>query len=279
MPAPVRRPRIIAIVVLLLALLGNSASAPSPANAAGTAITTDTLNLRVGFLTTSNVKLVMPEGATVEIVNRSQNGYWKVVYQGVRGYAHGDYLDFSGGGGGNSGGGATGNARTTSSLNLRSGPSTSNRVLLVMPSGAGVSLTGGSSNGFLELTYQGTTGWASADYISTSGGGGSNPGSGNAGTAYTTSALNLRAEPSTGVRVLLVIPSGAAVTLTGATQNGFSGVTYGGATGWAYTEYLSSSPSDPGSGNAGVAYTTSSLNLRAEPSTGVRVLLVIPAGA
>lgn len=285
MPAPSARIRFVLPLLLLAAMVGNLALPATSARAAGTAVTTDSLNLRVGFLPTSRVKLVMPEGATVEIVNRSQNGYWKVIYQGVRGYAHGDYLDFDGGssnGGGSSGGGATGSARTTSSLNLRAGPSTSDRVLAVMPSGAAITLTGETANGFLALTYQGTSGWASADYISTEGGAPTNPGSGNAGTAYTTSSLNLRAEPSTGVRVLLVIPSGAAVTLTGSTQNGFSGVTYQGTTGWAYSDYLGASPgapSNPGSGNAGVAYTTSSLNLRAEPSTGVRVLLVIPSGA
>lgn len=262
MPVLVRRcMRFVVLLALLLPLAGAALMDAPDANAAGTAVTTSSLNLRVGYRTTSKVKLVMPAGATVEIVNKSQNGYYKVIYQGVRGYAHGDYLRIgsSGGsnGGGTSGGGATGGARTTSSLNLRSGPSTSDQVLLVMPPGASVSLTGQSSNGFLELTYQGTTGWASSSYISTSGGGGNSdggstdPGSGDAGTAYTTSSLNLRSGPSTSDRVLLVIPSGAAVTLTGTSQNGFSGVTYNGTRGWASSTYLSTSGGGGSNGGGG----------------------------
>ena len=115
-----------------------------------------------------------------------------------------------------------------------------------MPSGARVSLTGETSNGFAKLTYQGTTGWASSQYLSTSGGGsnngggsGTDPGSGNAGSATTTSSVNLRAGPSTSDRVLLVVPSGAGVTLTGTNQNGFSGVSYNGTRGWISSQYLS----------------------------------------
>lgn len=255
---------------------------------AATAVTTDSLNLRVGFRVSSKVKLVMPAGSVVEIVNRSQNGYWKVVYEGVRGYAHGDYLDFSGGGGSSSGdNGSTGNATTTSSLNLRAGPSTADRVLLVMPSGASVSLTGESQSGFLRLTYQGTTGWASSTYISTGGGSGdgsADPGSGNAGSARTTSSLRLRSGPSTSSSVILTMPSGASVTLTGSAQNGFSGVVYQGTSGWAATDYLTtlggdSGTVDPGSGNGGSATTTSSLRLRSGPSTSASVILTMPAGA
>jgi uncharacterized protein YraI len=235
---------------------------------AASAVTTSRLNLRVGNKLTSKVKLVMPEGAEVDVLNRSQNGYYKVVYQGIRGYAHGDYLDFSGGGsssggGGVSSGGSTGNASVTSSLNLRSGPSTSDSVILVMPSGATVTLTGDSSNGFLGVTYKGTTGWAYSDYIGSAGqssGGGSDnsqdPGSGNAGSAKTTSNLNLRNGPSTSASVILVMPEGAKVTLTGSASGNFLGVTYKGTSGWASADYLDSSGGSSGGGSSGGSYDT-----------------------
>jgi uncharacterized protein YraI len=112
-----------------------------------------------------------------------------------------------------------------------------------MPPGAAVTLTGRSANGFLGVTYNGTSGWAYADYIGTSrqAGNDPDPGSGNAGTAYTTSDLNLRSGPSTNRRVILVMPPGAAVTLTGENSNGFLGVTYRGTSGWASATYLSTS--------------------------------------
>jgi len=289
------------MAAMLCAILGADLMIGTRNVSAQIATTTTALNLRAQMSTSAPVKLVMPAGATVEVIRRLSNGFYRIVYQGVGGYAHGDYLNIGGtsGGGSNNGGssgGATGSARTTSSLNLRAGPSTSDRVLLVMPSGASVTLTGETSNGFSKLTYQGTTGWASSQYLSTSGGGSNNggstptnPGSGPSGNATTTSSLNLRAGPSTNDRVLLVMPLGARVTLTGETSNGFSKLTYQSTTGWASTQYLSTSGggsingggsgSDPGSGNAGTAYTTSSVNLRAGPSTSDRVLLVVPSGA
>jgi uncharacterized protein YraI len=170
-------------VLLLAGLIFSSAGAAisiRPQTAfAGSATTTTALNLRAKASTSSAIKLVMPAGSTVTTIRRLSNGFYRVLYQGVGGYAHGDYLSFDGGGGSSSGGGGsdiatggeTGNASTLSSLNLRAGPSTSDRVLLVMPSGATVSLTGESSNGFLRMTYQGTKGWGYGSYIGTAGSG------------------------------------------------------------------------------------------------------------
>jgi uncharacterized protein YraI len=59
-----------------------------------------------------------------------------------------------------------------------------------------------------------------------------------AGTAVTTAALNLRAEPSTSARILAVMPENTTVKLTGEGSNGFAKVVYGNLTGWAYTAYL-----------------------------------------
>ena len=247
-PALRRRLHLALTTLLVLTALGLALAAPARPAHAATVVTTSDLNLRVGYRPTSKVKLVMPEGAALEIVNRRQspNGYWKVVYQGIRGYAHGDYLDFSGGG--SDGGGSTGTAATTSVLNLRSRASTSAAVLLVMPEGASVSLTGQSSNGFLGVTYQGTSGWASADYLST-GGGGSDDGGGSIGSARTTSDLNLRSRASATSAVLLVMPPGASVTLTGQRSNGFLGVTYQGTSGWASEQYLDTGGGDGGGGS------------------------------
>lgn len=247
-----RRLHLALIALLAMTALGAALAVPARPAHAATAVTTSDLNLRVGYRPTSRVKLVMPEGAAVELLNRNQspNGYWKVSYQGVRGYAHADYLDFSGGGGGgDDGGGSTGTATTTSALNLRSRASTSASVLLVLPSGATVTLTGQSSNGFLGVTYQGTSGWASMDYLSTGGGDGGG-GGGNTGTATTTSDLNLRSRASTNSSVLLVMPSGATVQLTGQSSSGFLGVTYRGTSGWASAQYLDTGGGGGGGGGA-----------------------------
>ena len=51
------------------------------------------------------------------------------------------------------------------SLNLRSGPATTYAILKSMPQGATVTIVSGPSNGWYQVTYQGTTGWASAAYL------------------------------------------------------------------------------------------------------------------
>jgi uncharacterized protein YraI len=140
-----------------------------------------------------------------------------------------------------------------SALNLRTGPSTSHRVILVMPGGASLEIIrSNSTTGYYKVSYNGTVGWAYGGYISDGGGASASSvdaGGGDAGSAVTTSSLNLRTGPSTGYGVILVMPNGASVTLTGASQNGFLGVTYGGSTGWASGDYLDAS----GGGSASAA--------------------------
>jgi uncharacterized protein YraI len=262
-------PRRCANVVLIAAFLLSTAGAALFTGGgiayASSATTTTGLNLRKLPSTGSAVRRVMPAGSSVDVIRKSKNGFYYIDYQGSRGYAHGDYLDFGGGsssggggGGGVSTGGATGKAKTTSSVNLRSGPSTSNSVILLMPSGATVTLNGKSSNGFLGVSYKGTSGWAYADYIGSAGsaddgGGSQDPGSGNAGSATVTSSLNLRSGPSTSNKVILVMPGGASVTLTGNSSGGFLGVIYKGTGGWASADYLDTSggSSDGGSSDGG----------------------------
>ncbi|MDQ3045379.1 MAG: SH3 domain-containing protein, partial [Chloroflexota bacterium] len=156
-----------------------------------------------------------------------------VSYRGFTGFASASYLST---GGGSAGSGA---ATVTSELNLRAGPSTGDRVLTVMPSGATVTLTGQSSNGFLSVTYNGTAGWAYSAYIGSGGGGDDDGGGAVVDTAWTTSSLNLRAGPSTATAVLTVMPSGAMLETTGASQSGFYPVVYSGQAGWASATYLS----------------------------------------
>ncbi|MCB9637183.1 MAG: SH3 domain-containing protein, partial [Sandaracinus sp.] len=65
--------------------------------------------------------------------------------------------------------------RTTANLNLRSGASTSNRVILTMPSGSTVTVVSGSpSNGsWYNVRFGSTTGWAHGGYMTKVSSGGS----------------------------------------------------------------------------------------------------------
>lgn len=223
----------------------------TPSVQATGAYTTDWLNLRAGPSAQNHIKLVMPPGSYVDLLSGlGRSGYYKVAYEGELGYAHSDYLSIGGDDGDQDPGwNDAGAAITTSALNLRSGPSTDHRVKLVMPEGADVTLTGAEEDEFLGVIYDGTNGWASSQYLSRSGGGNPDPGDGDEGTAYTTDSLNLRSGPSTRDSVILVMPTGTAVMLTGRESNGFAGVRYNGEAGWASQDYLSSSPSDDNDGS------------------------------
>lgn len=62
-------------------------------------------------------------------------------------------------------GGAT-TAEATENLNLREGPSTSDAVLAIIPQGTAVDLLSSSAtNGYLNVTYNGITGWAHSAYL------------------------------------------------------------------------------------------------------------------
>lgn len=178
-----------------------------------------------------------------------------------------------------------GTATTTAPLNLRSHSNTSSAVILVIPQGANVTLNGRVQNGFQDVTYNGTPGWAHGDYLTA---GGSTPGGAPGGTAIVHSALNLRSGPSTGHQVLLVMPGGASVKLLGEAQNGFQKVTYKNQTGWAYGDWLlvngtpighKDGPPPDGSPGTMIRTTTAALNLRHGPSLQDNIILVIPQGA
>ena len=210
--------------------------APDPGPSQGTTSVTETLNLRAAPNTTSAILAVMPAGATLAITGTAQQGFLPVNYDGVAGWAYTAFLSTGGAvdtpaAPAPSGGGT---ATVNDDLNLRSGASLAAAVLTVMPTGADVTLLGGSENGFVAVRYGGIEGWAWAGYLS-AGGGTSAPA---AGTLTTTTALNLRSGASLDNGVILVMPPGASVQVTGAARNGFVPVSFNGTEGWAFAAYL-----------------------------------------
>lgn len=168
---------------------------------------------------------------------------------------------------------STGLARTTAPLNLRSRSNLDSTVILVIPAGATVTLNGRIQNGFQDVTYNGTPGWAYDAFLANASGG---------GTAVVHSSLNLRAGPSTSDQILRVMPGGAVVELLGQESNGFQYISHDGQTGWAYGDWLlvDGVPIGHKDGPGPMTRTTTApLNLRSGPSLQDSVILVIPQGA
>lgn len=153
---------------------------------------------------------------------------------------------------------------TTASLNLRTGPSTNYTVILVMPKGAKVEVTGYSGT-WAKVTYNGKSGFASNAYLKGQ----------TMETLYTTAALNLRSGPGTSYKVLKVMPKGSAVEVLQKNGDWYQ-VRYSGTTGFASRNYLTTGKPDTGTQ---IRYTTDELNLRKGPGVSFAIIAVMPRGS
>ncbi|MEA2595006.1 MAG: hypothetical protein QOF01_1475 [Thermomicrobiales bacterium] len=137
----------------------------------------DGVRFRSGPSTGDSVISVLREGTVVEVVAGSTGNWVAVSHSGSEGYVHMDYLvlsDGSGDGGGdepssgNGGGGGLSDgdhAVTLDSLNLRYDPSFSAGVAAVAPAGTVVVITGGASDGFYPVDWDGLGGYMHGDYL------------------------------------------------------------------------------------------------------------------
>ncbi|WP_404286062.1 SH3 domain-containing protein [Glutamicibacter arilaitensis] len=122
--------------------------------------------------------------------------------------------------------------RTTDNLNLRSGSSTAYRVLVSIPKGTAVPVSGRASNGWYKVSYAGHTGYVSGSYVV-------------AATVRTLDSLNMRSGASASYNILVTIPSGTTVAAYARASNGWYKVSYAGRTGWVSGSYVTTYPKPP----------------------------------
>jgi uncharacterized protein YgiM (DUF1202 family) len=194
--------------------------------------TTANLNLRAKASTSGKVLLVIPVNSLVDNYGQSSNGYYKVAYKGTVGWAYSDYLEQVIPGDGDPDVNIIGNAVTTSAVNLRTGPSTAYDVLQVVKKGKSVEISDLVSGGYRYVIVDGTSGWIYDQYL--------DQGDAEGPIDFlTTSAVNLRKDPSTSAKIIKVVPKGATVTdYDLVMSNGYRGVDYKGTVGWIYDAYL-----------------------------------------
>ena len=131
------------------------------------------------------------------------------------------------------------------SITLRTSDSTSAKEIRQIPLGAAVSFMENASNGFYKVSYNGSTGYALASYLSVD--------PYNHYVASTTAAtdtswtgkvvrcnefITLRKTQSTKGEEITKIPLGAIVTVYGSADNGFYYIDYGGIAGYALASYI-----------------------------------------
>jgi uncharacterized protein YraI len=227
------RLRLLASLVLIASVYAASVSISPVSIEAASTRTTDSVNLRAGPGTKFDVILVIPDGSSLKITGSYRNGFYPVRYQGTKGWAAADYLVMPR---------PIGPARTTDSVNLRAGPGTDSAVILTIPEDATLKIGGSLNKGFYPVRYQGIKGWVYADYLEPGSRGGSVTEAVSRprrlGPAHTMDDLNLRSGPGTSYSVILLMPKGASLTITGSYSKGFYPVRYQGIKGWASADYL-----------------------------------------
>ncbi|WP_185744296.1 septal ring lytic transglycosylase RlpA family protein [Arachnia propionica] len=144
---------------------------------------------------------------------------------------------------------AIGQARTTTRLNVRPQPSTSNRPLTVLAKGATVGTTGVVSGTWTQIVWRSGTAWVASRYLAS---GGSapvpapdpvvsptpTPAPATTGSRWATTELNLWVS-ATGSRYRGTVPKGTELRITGTVSRGRAQVVWRGTTRWVTARYLS----------------------------------------
>lgn len=232
--AVTRRSAIRTIAGAGAALLAVSAIAPLAAQHTSRLYTVSAnANFRTGPGTGHPVITVIGKGATFVLAGQTQNGYAAIVYQNRNGWVLASLVMDAGPIQPDPDPVISGSRKATASVNLRSGPSTSNSVLRVLKAGSIVRSSDTVRSGFRYVIHDGLAGWIADAYLVRVTNSGPVP-----NVLVTTARLNLRAQPNTTAAVKLVLPKGAQVVPTSNLQNGFAEVRYQGVTGWASFDYL-----------------------------------------
>lgn len=139
----------------------------STTGTAGTVKCSSSVNLRSEANTSSSILAELKNGTAVTVVSTA-NGWCKVTCSGKTGYIKQDYVSTTGSASNNTSA-STGTAavvKCSSTVNFRSAASTSSTVLGELKNGTAVTVLS-TSNGWSKVSYAGTTGYISADYLVT----------------------------------------------------------------------------------------------------------------
>lgn len=180
----------------------------------------------------------IPLGSAVSYVESAENGFYKIIYNGLTGFSLASYLSTNPQ--------STAPAQQTNyetyyvvncneSITLRTSPSTSADEICQIPLGAAVSYVSTAENGFYYICYNGNYGYSLASYLS------SYSGSATYETCRVVNcneSITLRTSPSTSAGEICQIPLGETVSYIGSAGNGFYEIYYMGNRGYSLASYL-----------------------------------------
>ncbi|WP_419725680.1 SH3 domain-containing protein [Terrisporobacter petrolearius] len=261
---------------------GSSGSEEPSTPSENQGITTANVNFRKSASTSSSIIETIPKNTTVEVVDKSTSGWYKVKYKGNTGYVSKDYVKLNGSGSNdNTPPSSSEKGVTSANVNFRKSASTSSSIIETIPKNTTVEVVGKSTSGWYKVKYKGNTGYVSKDYVKLNGSGSDDntpPSSSEKGV--TSANVNFRKSASTSSSIIATIPKNTTVEVVGKSTSGWYKVKYKGNTGYVSKDYvkLNGSGSDdntpPSSSEKGV--TSANVNFRKSASTSSSIIATIP---
>ena len=218
-------------------------------------ITADVLNVRANPNTSSTIIGNLKYNSNVTILEIT-DGWYKINYNNNTGWVSSDFVTINS---------STPELPSTSTgiveadvLNIRSGAGTSYSVTGTVNKGATVTILS-SSNGWYKISYNGTTGYVSSEYIRTSSGSDSSSNSGsnsnnsnnnssNTSGIVTADILNIRSGASTSHSVIGTVTNNSKVEIL-SSENGWYKINYNNIVGYVSSDYVNISDNSSNSEN------------------------------
>jgi uncharacterized protein YgiM (DUF1202 family) len=137
----------------------------------------------------------------------------------------------------------SGQATVTENLHVRSGPSTSDGIVVTLQAGAIVTLTGGERNGFVSVSAAGGDGWVAREFLVPVGATPTPPPTTPTATPadtirYVLETVHLRTGPAETSESLGTLAVGTQLTLLGEIEGQFARVTSPLGEGWVYSQVI-----------------------------------------
>ena len=269
--------RVAAVVLAAAVLLGLMAL---PATAAPSVQVTATTNVNVRAEPSTSARIIggLHRGQTVTEIGRTRD-WSKIKFAGSVAWVASRYLSRGADLPPPSRVNAGAVKVATAALNLRTGPGLGYRVITVLPEGTRVTTTGKTARGFAEVVRGSSRGWSSMQYLASARTG--LPAV--IGVRVATANLNIRATSGLNARIVAVVRKGTRLSVTGATQNGWTQIVYRNAVRWVAAKYLAnprvSQPAPPKLPRiTGTRYATTALDVRSTYADRYTLIAEVPRG-
>ena len=221
----------------------NSTSAPpssTPSTSTEKGVTTGNLNFRKEPSISSSIITTIPRNTTIEIIDKSTSGWYKVKYQNNTGYVSSKYIQLnSNNNTTNTPSTSTEKGVTTDNLNFRKSASTSSSIIATIPKNTTIEIIDKSTSGWYKVKYKNSTGYVSSQYVKLSNNDNStNTPSTSTQKGVTTANLNFRKSASTSSLIISTIPKNTTIEIVEKLPSGWYKVKYKGSTGYVVGSYV-----------------------------------------